>query len=379
MNYVDVDSDSEMVDVFNIPEKKNKKSEEIKKFKNVTVFKPDSESESESESSKSSSESESVISVKRKRSPVQKKMEYNFPTDKTKYNKPNITDFTNTNNSYQKNNIVHHKKESNQPFKNDSSKFQQNKTFTDNNKFNQSYNKPNYSKQNFIKQVEKLDLSTIEKNYDLIPSDKLEDVEFLKSHYPTLFTSLTSIVFRIYELSMETGGPAASGYKKGTVDQYIEEYKSFIIKLQNNFQEDPSLLELLEVYGDNQDEYESNIITVNLRDFIELRVLKSELNKPIQELNEVKEVSLIQTVEEKLLQENKIIEKNVNSEPTVKTQTQIEKKIETSKPAQKMNIFSKIVLPSIRRQVEFYFSDKNYYKDSFLLEKAAQNSENCKK
>jgi hypothetical protein len=36
------------------------------------------------------------------------------------------------------------------------------------------------------------------------------------------------------------------------------------------------------------------------------------------------------------------------------------------------------VLPHIKRQIEFYFSDKNYYKDPFLLEKAALDQDNCK-
>jgi hypothetical protein len=324
--------------------------------------------------------------VKRKRSsvPIEKKIEYNFPADKTKYNKPNITNFLNTNNSYQKNNITQNKKEVtniNSFDRNNNFKNRQNKNYSEKNKFEESYTfkNQNYSKQNFIKQAEKYEMSTLEKNYDLIPSDKLEDLEFLKNHYPTLFLPCTSIIFRIYELSMETGGPAASGYKKGTVDQYIEDYKSFIIKLQNNFQDDPSLLE---VYGNNEDEYASNVITVNLRDFIELRLLKSELNNPVHEIKEVKEILTIQKSEEKVIQENSITEyeKSItsNCDSSVKIQTQTEKKIESSKPAPKMNIFSKIVLPSIRRQVEFYFCDKNYYKDSFLLEKAALNAENCK-
>lgn len=43
------------------------------------------------------------------------------------------------------------------------------------------------------------------------------------------------------------------------------------------------------------------------------------------------------------------------------------------------SIFNRIILPQIRKQIEFYFSDKNYYHDAFLLEKAKENEENCNK
>jgi len=43
-----------------------------------------------------------------------------------------------------------------------------------------------------------------------------------------------------------------------------------------------------------------------------------------------------------------------------------------------ISIFNRIINSQIRKQIEFYFSDKNYYHDAFLMEKAADDSENCK-
>jgi len=47
-------------------------------------------------------------------------------------------------------------------------------------------------------------------------------------------------------------------------------------------------------------------------------------------------------------------------------------------PCKGVSIFNRIINSQIRKQIEYYFSDKNYYQDSFLLDKAAENQENCK-
>jgi hypothetical protein len=44
----------------------------------------------------------------------------------------------------------------------------------------------------------------------------------------------------------------------------------------------------------------------------------------------------------------------------------------------KNSILDRIILPQIKKQIEYYFSDKNYYKDSFLLEEAKKNNDDCK-
>lgn len=43
------------------------------------------------------------------------------------------------------------------------------------------------------------------------------------------------------------------------------------------------------------------------------------------------------------------------------------------------SVFVRIILAQIRKQIEYYFSDKNYYHDAFLLGKASENQENCKR
>lgn len=49
------------------------------------------------------------------------------------------------------------------------------------------------------------------------------------------------------------------------------------------------------------------------------------------------------------------------------------------KPIMETNsILNKIIIPQIKKQIEYYFSDKNYYSDSFLLEKARINQGSCK-
>jgi len=63
----------------------------------------------------------------------------------------------------------------------------------------------------------------------------------------------------------------------------------------------------------------------------------------------------------------------------VKIKENVKKDLKSEKSSQKDSIFHRIILPQLKKQIEYYFSDKNYYQDSFLLEKAGENAENCKK
>jgi hypothetical protein len=193
----------------------------------------------------------------------------------------------------------------------------------------------------------------IENNYDLIPSSALEDLTALRSHYSTLFVKDTPIQFRVYELSLTSGGISPSAMRSGTISEFVEDSKSFLIKLKSSEESEDNILEN---FGTD---IELGIINVSLKDFIELWILKSELNKPIPNTQIEKTESL-----QKDLPANKTISEDNNKNNHVATP--------------RLNQFQKIILPQIKKQIEYYFSDKNYYKDTFLQEKAGLNSQNCK-
>ena len=202
----------------------------------------------------------------------------------------------------------------------------------------------------FLLKEEKIPTNEI--NFDLINSYMLENIDYLKLHFPTLFEKGTRIVFRIYELSMESGGPAPSGYKKGKIEEYIEDTKYFIIKLDEI---DENLASVYSYDIENE-----KILSVHMKDLIELRVQKSDRNKPETEI-------LIET-------------KNSETESLVghdsKSFQASESKLAiTEKP--KQSVFTKILYSQLKKQIEYYFSDKNYYKDQFLLEKARLNEDRC--
>ncbi len=240
----------------------------------------------------------------------------------------------------------------------------------------------NESTSNFVKmsKLNNIDMN-LERNYDLIPSQVLENLQQLKSNYSILFIPYTPIVFRVYELSFQTGGLAASKYKSGKIQEFVEETRSFLIKLMD----DENVEGLYESYGleDHPD-----VICVALKDFIELWVFKSLSTIPVEvPKNQIVSKELnsepIKIQEKKAELADSIVEKNITQKDEVKLfnpayEPMNEDKIEKLNKPKPVNIFLRSIMPQIKKQVEFYFSDKNYYKDSFLLEQAAQNEGNCK-
>jgi hypothetical protein len=109
----------------------------------------------------------------------------------------------------------------------------------------------------------------------------------------------------------------------------------------------------------------------------------TEINNNLFNLaNENKEINQIN--ESKLNEDTiKIKELTVNNQ-IQESKIRIEKPKSSNSNAKQTNgnkgnsIFNRIILPQIRKQIEFYFSDKNYYHDAFLVEKATENSDNCK-
>ena len=146
-------------------------------------------------------------------------------------------------------------------------------------------------------------------NYELIPSDKLDDITFLKNAYPKLFISGTNIKFKIQEL-LKTG-IGVGDYHFGIIDNYNEENNSFLIKNCNSLNEKT----LLFMYQFD----EENLMSVELKNFVEIWIEAEKDGKHYFEKD------------------------------------------------------SELTKHFIRRQVEFYFCDKNYEKDNFLKKNEDDN------
>ena len=146
-------------------------------------------------------------------------------------------------------------------------------------------------------------------NYKLIPSDKLDEITFLKEHYAQLFLPGTNIKFKIQEL-LKTG-IGIGDYHFGVVDNYNPENNSFLIKDCNSLNEKTKLF----MYQSDDE----NLMCIELKNFVEIWI------------------------------ETKNNGKNY-----------LEKDSELTKHF-------------IRRQVEYYFCDKNYDKDNFLKKNEDEN------
>ena len=157
-------------------------------------------------------------------------------------------------------------------------------------------------------------------NYKLIPSDKLDDLTFLQKTYPKLFIQGTNIKFKTQELL--ENGIGVGNYHKGVVDDFNPENKSFLIKIcdDNSFNEKTKIL----MY-----QYDDDLMFVELKNFVEIWIEKDNNDN-----------------------EDDIIENSLAFE--------IDRNNDLTKNF-------------IRRQVEYYFSDNNYEKDSYLKSKEDEN------
>ena len=167
-------------------------------------------------------------------------------------------------------------------------------------------NKINKVKENSNSEINK---KISELNYELIPSDKLDDINFLKINYPKLFVQGTNIKFKIQEL-LKTG-IGVGDYHFGIIDNFNSENNSFLIKNCNSLNEKTMLF----MYQCD----EENLMSVELKNFVEIWIEAEKNGK-----------------------------------------NYLEKDNELTKHF-------------IRRQVEFYFCDKNYEKDNFLKKNEDEN------
>ena len=261
---------------------------ENKKEKKKNIF---DEPYSIEENSESESESESEYYKKDK---SQKNVKTKLSLNNIK-NEKKLNDFYENNNNQNKNLLGKKRKQnSNNKLKKDLNEKPKNNKF---NKEKESlYNSQNNSN------IKKL-------NYELIPSDKLDDINFLKNTFPKLFISGTNIKFKIQEL-LKTG-IGVGDYHFGIIDNYNEENNSFLIKNCNSLNEKT----LLFMYQCD----EENLMSVELKNFVEIWI-ETEING------------------KNYLEKDKELTKHF-----------------------------------IRRQVEFYFCDKNYEKDNFLKKNEDDN------
>ena len=155
----------------------------------------------------------------------------------------------------------------------------------------------------------------IKLNYELIPREKLDDIDFLQKTYPKLFTQGTNIKFKIQELL--ENGIGVGDYHYGTIDNFNLENKSFLIKNCDSMNEKTRVF----MY-----QYEEDIMCVELKNCVEIWI------------------------------ESENIQKNGEEDKNYKVELNEELKKDF-----------------IKRQVEYYFSDSNYEKDSFLKSKEDEN------
>ena len=224
--------------------------------------------------------------------------ESNYKNNKKKKNDneamlKNIKNEKKLNDYYEKNLLGKKRKQKNSNAKNNYNKKHENNKIIKVNEKNNSKNNSN---------IKKL-------NYELIPSDKLDDITFLKNAYPKLFISGTNIKFKIQEL-LKTG-IGVGDYHFGIIDNYNEENNSFLIKNCNSLNEKT----LLFMYQFD----EENLMSVELKNFVEIWIEAEKDGKHYFEKD------------------------------------------------------SELTKHFIRRQVEFYFCDKNYEKDNFLKQNEDDN------
>ena len=152
-------------------------------------------------------------------------------------------------------------------------------------------------------------------------------------------------------------GIEVSDYKIGKVINYSEETNSLLIQLEDTDQVNSKTK--LMIYEDKDDESDDNVICIQLKNFIEIFYYN-----PNQQNNQKKiQPSKISEKIDKNEQAQNIEETNINNNECLNNFTSNNDK-------------ECLAIPFIQRQIEYYFSNKNYYKDSYLLE--SRDEDGCK-
>ena len=185
------------------------------------------------------------------------------------------------------------------------------------NNFSSFNNKKRFISEENNNKNKKIEINNQKLQYELIPSDKLDDITFLQNSYPKLFTPGINIKFRIQELLEK--GIGVGDYHYGIVDNFNSENKSFLIKNLDKMNEKTMMF----LY-----QYEDDLMFVELKNFVELWIEKDKSDSKEEEMSN----------------------SNIN-----------------------IDIDEDLTKHFIKRQIEFYFSDNNYEKDSFLKSKEDEN------
>ena len=111
---------------------------------------------------------------------------------------------------------------------------------------------------NFVNKA-KLNEKISKINYELIPSDKLDDISFLNSNYPKLFLPGTKVKFKIQEL-LKTG-IGVGDYHFGVIDNFNSQNNSFLIKDCSSLNEKTMLF----MY-----QYDDDLMCIELKNFVEI-------------------------------------------------------------------------------------------------------------
>ena len=228
----------------------------------------------------------------------------------------NITNNKENNNNFK---LLGKKRKDENNFRNNTT-FKEIKNFNKNKKNQKKKNNTYENKNNINKKKNKNSniKNNININYELIPSDKLDDIVFLQNSYPKLFNKGTNIKFKAQELL--PNGIGVGDYHYGVVDDFNLENKSFLVKNCNSMNEKSFLL----MYSTEDD-----LMCIDLKNLVEIW---------IENENKTSDVS-----------------ENVNGNNyNVDIDEDLKKKF-------------------IKRQIEYYLSDDNYGKDNFLRSKEDEN------
>lgn len=208
------------------------------------------------------------------------------------------------------------------------------------------------------KQIKKEALHKIEideSKLTKIPSEKLDDLSYLNENHHLLFQKNTLLKFKMIELGDD--GIEVSNYKIGKVLNYSEETNSLLVQL-----EDSDLVNSktkLMICEDKDDDNDDNVICIQIKNFIEIFYYN-----PNQQNNQKK------------LQTEKVSEKNDKKEQPHRIEEINNNNNECLHNYTLNNDKESLAIPFIQRQIEYYFSNKNYYKDSYLLQ--SRDEEGCK-
>ena len=219
-------------------------------------------------------------------------------------------------------------------------------------------------------------------NLQMHDFQKIENIQNLKDHFPSIFKENSKILFKLYELIDYNPG-ISENYKLGNIIKYFPEEQRLQIKLD---MDNENIEYLLDNFSQNEENYENFMIIFPINEFVELFIEKILfysindliLNVSMDKPNKVKLENMIKDKETKVnimnveIKEKGILDKTNDLISINHDSKEIK---DLKKKPQSKNIFTNNIHHALRRQIEYYFSNKNYYTDPFIKENL--DKENC--